>query len=137
MADLSDVGSMPVAVLIGDTVMEVAPEATLYEVAEALTSGEVGVLAVARNGTVLGVVSERDLAHAVAARLDLGATTAMDVAHTTLVSCDARTTVAEVAAEMMEHWVRHVLVKEGGRLVGIVSGRDLLGAYASSDLPLD
>ena len=31
---------------------------------------------------------------------------------------------------MMEEYVRHVLLEEDGRLVGIVSARDLLGAYA-------
>jgi CBS domain-containing protein len=31
---------------------------------------------------------------------------------------------------MMEQYVRHVLLEEEGRLVGIVSARDLLGAYA-------
>jgi CBS domain-containing protein len=34
---------------------------------------------------------------------------------------------------MMEHYVRHVLLEEDGRLVGIVSMRDLLGAYAAAD----
>jgi CBS domain-containing protein len=38
-----------------------------------------------------------------------------------------------VATEMMEHWARHALVEEDGRLVGIVSARDLLGAYAAAD----
>jgi CBS domain-containing protein len=32
----------------------------------------------------------------------------------------------------MEQYVRHVLLEESGRLVGIVSARDLLGAYAMS-----
>jgi CBS domain-containing protein len=31
---------------------------------------------------------------------------------------------------MMEQYVRHVLLEEEGRLVGIVSARDLLGAHA-------
>jgi CBS domain-containing protein len=30
--------------------------------------------------------------------------------------------------------VRHVLLENDGRLVGIVSARDLLGAYAGADL---
>jgi CBS domain-containing protein len=33
----------------------------------------------------------------------------------------------------MEHYVRHVLVENKGRLVGIVSAGDLLGAYASGE----
>jgi CBS domain-containing protein len=42
--------------------------------------------------------------------------------------------MAEVAEEMMDCYVRHVLVEDGGRLVGIVSARDLLGAYVSADV---
>jgi CBS domain-containing protein len=39
--------------------------------------------------------------------------------------------VADVAEEMMERYVRHVLLERDGELAGIVSARDLLGAYAS------
>lgn len=53
--------------------------------------------------------------------------------HRELVWCDASATIAEVATEMMEHDVRHVLVEDDGRLVGVVPARDLLGAYASAD----
>jgi CBS domain-containing protein len=35
---------------------------------------------------------------------------------------------------MMESYVRHVLLEDEGRLVGIVSARDLLGTYAVADL---
>jgi CBS domain-containing protein len=34
-----------------------------------------------------------------------------------------------VVEEMMENYVRHVLVGENHRLVGIVSIRDVLGAF--------
>jgi CBS domain-containing protein len=46
--------------------------------------------------------------------------------------CDHTATVREVAEVMMEHYVRHVLLEQNGRLVGIVSARDVLGAYAMS-----
>ena len=59
-------------------------------------------------------------------------TPARDVASTNLVWCDASATVREVAERMMEDYVRHVLLEDDGRLVGIVSARDLLGAYAMS-----
>jgi CBS domain-containing protein len=42
--------------------------------------------------------------------------------------------VGEVAARMMESYVRHVLVRHRGRLVGVVSARDLLGAYATDEM---
>jgi CBS domain-containing protein len=51
--------------------------------------------------------------------------------------CDATATVTEVAELMMERYVRHVLVEDDGRLVGIVSARDLLGVYAAGDVGAD
>ena len=59
--------------------------------------------------------------------------TAGDVAHRSLVWCDADAMVADVAELMMERYVRHVLVEDQGRLVGVVSARDLLGDYAAED----
>jgi CBS domain-containing protein len=67
-----------------------------------------------------------------AARHNPAATRVIDVASKTPVWCDATATVHEVAELMMEQYVRHVLVRENGRLVGIVSARDLLGAYTAS-----
>lgn len=126
-------GSLPVSVLIGDSVVRIAPGADLFAVADKLTSADVGALAVGDADSLSGIVSERDLVHALAARRDLATTRAIDVANTTLIWCDANSKITEVASEMMERFVRHVLVEENGNLVGIVSARDLLGAYAASD----
>ena len=43
------------------------------------------------------------------------------IANTSLVWCDVEATIAEVAGRMMESYVRHVLVEDDGRLVGVVS----------------
>lgn len=137
MAEMTTVGSMPVSMLVGDGVLRVAPDATLEDVAAALTAADIGVLAVVDGAAVVGIVSERDLAHAVAAHRDLRATRAAEIAQSPLISCDAIATVAEVATEMMEHWVRHVVVEQDGEVVGIVSARDLLGAYASADMAME
>jgi CBS domain-containing protein len=125
--------SLPVSALIGDRVARVAAHAMLFEVAEAMAAAGVGALVVGDLDRPSGIVTERDLAGALAARRDPATTTAGDIAHTSLVWCDAEATVAEVAAEMMTAYVRHVLVEEDGRLVGVVSVRDLLGVYASGD----
>lgn len=137
MEDLTGAAELPVSVLTGDPVACVDPDATLLEVARQLTDRDVGALVVGSPDSVLGVVSERDVVRALASGRDPATTRAADVAHTDLVWCDADSTVAEVAAEMMERYVRHVLVEDEGRLVGVVSARDLLGVYAAAgtDLP--
>jgi signal-transduction protein with cAMP-binding, CBS, and nucleotidyltransferase domain len=131
MTEQLEAGLLPVSILATDTVARVAPDASLGVVARAMTDADVGLLVVGRGDDVDGVVSERDIVRAIAAGHDPNTTTAMDVAHTDLAWCDPSATVAEVATEMMERYVRHVLVEDGGRLVGIVSARDLLGAYAA------
>ena len=135
MTDTANAGSTQVSVLVGSPIARVAPDATLHEVADALVAAGVGALVVSNRASdgAAGIVSERDIVGALAERRDPATTRASDVAHRTLVWCDAEATVTEVATEMMECYVRHVLVEEDGRLVGIVSARDLLGAYASGD----
>jgi CBS domain-containing protein len=125
-----------VSLLIGAPVAMVAPDATLHEVSDAMVAASVGALVVREEDGdgAAGIVSERDIVGSLAKRCDPATTRARDIAHTTLVWCDAEATVAEVAARMMDCYVRHVLVEAGGRLVGIVSARDLLGTYASADM---
>jgi CBS domain-containing protein len=125
--------SLPVSALIGDRVARVGAHAMLFEVAEAMAAAGVGALVVGDLDRPSGIVTERDLAGALAARRDPATTTVGEIAHTSLVWCDAEATVAEVATEMMTAYVRHVLVEEDGRLVGVISVRDLLGVYASGD----
>jgi CBS domain-containing protein len=125
--------TMPVSELVGDEVLCIAPDADLVAVADALTTNDVGVLVVGEPNEVRGVVSERDIVHVLAEGRDPTQVSAEDVANTDLAWCDAGATITEVAAEMMDRYVRHVLVEARGRLVGIVSARDLLGAYAATD----
>ena len=132
MTDIATGGSLPVSELVEDAVVRVSPEASLEGVADLLAAGEIGALVVGED-RVLGIITERDVVHAIAQRKDLGRTRAIEAAHTSLIWCDVTSTVAEVAEEMQEQYVRHVLVEEEGRFVGIVSARDLLGAYAASE----
>lgn len=134
----SDVGALPVSAFAADTVGRVAPDADLRSVARALVDGDIGILAVAEElDPIRAVVSERDVVRAVAEGRDPLATRAIDIASHTVRWCDATASVAEVAEEMMEQYVRHVLLEADGQLVGIVSARDLLGAYVSADMTDD
>lgn len=128
---------IPISALAAEAVARITPTATLNEVADALAASSVGALIVGRGSDVDGIISERDLVWALADRKDPGTTRAGDIAHSDLIWCDANSTVAEVAYEMMSRYVRHVLVEDEGRLIGIVSARDLLGAYANGDLISD
>ncbi len=126
----------PVSALMADTVVKVTPDATLVDVVDALVGGDVGVVGVVERGRVLGVISERDIVRVISERVALDTTHAIDVASKDLAWCDADATVSEVAIEMAERYIRHVLVERDGKLVGMVSARDIVAFYASEDVVL-
>jgi CBS domain-containing protein len=132
-------GSTSVSTLIGTPVVGVGPDANLHEVADAMVAAGVGALILTDGNPdgAAGIVTERDIVRALAGGCDPATTRARDIANTTLVWCDAEATVTEVAGRMMECYIRHVLVERGGRLVGIVSARDLLGDYVSGFMDVD
>lgn len=125
-------GAATVDMYSADVVATVPPDATLLDVAKEFVLDEVGLLVVGTTDRVEGVVSERDVVRAIAAGHDPATTPVRAVASTRVVWCDPTATVDEAAQLMMTEYVRHVLVGDGGRLLGIVSARDLLGSYAAA-----
>ncbi|HEY1281359.1 MAG TPA: CBS domain-containing protein [Acidimicrobiales bacterium] len=125
-------GPASVRLFTGDVVAMVAPDVTLHEAAERLVADDVGLLVVGSLEHVDGVLSERDLVRAMALGRDPRTTLVSEMATTRLVWCDTTATVAQVGELMMEQYVRHVLVEDSGHLVGVVSARDLLGAYVAA-----
>jgi CBS domain-containing protein len=136
MINSSDPGAFPIDVLIADTVVCIAPTATLRHVAGVLIDNSIGAVVVGSQDSPVGIVSEHDIVRAVAAGAK-PSITAADIAHTELFWTESSTKVAAVATQMMDQYVRHILVEDGGRLAGIVSARDLLGVYAITDESAD
>ena len=124
---------LPITTLVGDQVTHVPPTATLRDVARRMAEDGISAVCVGTATDVVGVLTERDVVRAVAAGIDAEAAVAGDLGATELVWTDPGATIAEVADEMMGHWIRHVLVGGPDGLVGLVSMRDVLGAYAAAD----
>ncbi|HSL73097.1 MAG TPA: CBS domain-containing protein [Ilumatobacteraceae bacterium] len=120
-----------ITTFMSDGLVTVPPTASLRQVATIIADASVGCVVVGSTDDVDGVISERDIVRAVADGLDLDATTVAEVESKTLVWASSNATVGSVAEEMMQDYVRHVLVRDGGRVVGIVSMRDVLSAYCA------
>jgi CBS domain-containing protein len=123
-------GSDQVRIFVSDTLIRVGHDATVRELARRMAAEGVGVLVVTEGDQVHGIVSERDVVVAIAGGKDVDSTTAADIDSRRLVTCTPDTSVQEAAVLMMEHYVRHLLVNDHNEPIGIVSARDLLGAYA-------
>lgn len=133
MSDTGTVGTQAVRTLLGGEVRRTTPDATLYEVAALLAGEDIGALVVDDvDADTTAVITERDVVKALGDLRDPADTKVHQVASTDLIFCDADSPIAAVALQMTEEYVRHVLVEDDGELVGIVSARDVLGAYAGT-----
>jgi CBS domain-containing protein len=120
-----------VRLFVSDELICIEPDATLRQIAQHLAAEGVGALVVTEGDRITGIISERDLIRAVASGKDLDSTTASQLGTRAVVTCPPDMTVQDAAHLMMEHYVRHLLVADRHGPIGMVSARDLLGAYAS------
>jgi CBS domain-containing protein len=119
----------PVTTYMADAIVTIEASASLRQVASLIADASIGCVVVGSRDRVEAVISERDVVRAVADGLDLDAITAGEVGSRALVWASVSDSIGAVAEEMMEDYVRHVLVGENGGLVGIVSMRDVISAF--------
>ncbi len=104
-----------------------AGDELLADAAGRMHDNQVGSLAVLAGRDLVGIFTERDLARAIAWGADPKVTTVAEYMTTQPVSVGLDTDVHEVVLAMLELECRHLPVIDAGRLVGMVSIRDLLG----------
>ncbi len=113
----------------------VAPDQTLRAVAHAMWVENVGALVVGDGQKSLGIISERDLAIQIGGGADPDTVTAREAMTSNMIAAKVGDTLDEAAYQMLEVGIRHVpLVDDGGRVVGMVSIRDLLRPLLSDGL---
>ena len=101
------------------------PEATIREAMMTMASKNIGFVVLMRGDQLLGVVSERDIVKALASGVSLDAPVEK-IATKRVVTIEAKKSVVEAADLMAEHRIRHLVAVDGGRVVGVVSLRDLV-----------
>ena len=106
----------------GRQIWSVTPETSVLDAARLMKEKNIGAVLVISEGRVKGIFSERDLARRVVAEGKDPATTPVSEVMTPQVLCiDPKATAEEVLAVMTERRLRHLPVKEGDRLLGVVS----------------
>ena len=105
------------------------PEATAFEAATVMTLGRQGSVLVLRGDELLGIFTERDLmTRVVAEGLDPRQVRMRDVMSSELYTTDPEQRVTDVRRELQARHIRHVPVVEDGRIIAVLSSRDLLRA---------
>lgn len=114
-------------------VLKVRPEDTLEQGAQAMIERRTGSAVVTDGGTLVGIVTERDVLRAVANGRVPWSTKISDVMTADPVSVPPDTETAEAIQIMLKGGFRHLPICVERNLVGLVSLRELLRAQA---LPL-
>jgi len=105
---------------------------TMAEAARKMWEQQTGSLLVMDSDELLGIITERDVLKAVATGRPLEGTRVSDAMTKDVVTVPPAMTLREAAAVMADKWIRHLPVVEQGRVVGILSQRDLAGVLAGA-----
>jgi CBS domain-containing protein len=114
--------------LMSRNVLAVAPEDTLGEAAERMTGEGVGSAVVLDGGRLIGILTERDVLRAAAGRVHSSDARVREWMTAEPVVASEQTTVTESLETMVANGFRHLPIVEDGRVVGIVSIRDVMAA---------
>jgi len=106
------------------------PEMSLRSVAETMSADEVGALVLLSPEGPSSIVTEHDIVNALALDANADNVWAADVSSGELLSLDATDTVADAIRIMANDGVRHLPVRQGGDVIGMVSARDVIVAVA-------
>ena len=122
-------------ILTGNPVTALPSTATALEAARTMVEAKVGALLVLDpRRAPLGIFTERDLMmRVVVARRDPAAVSLQEVMTRNLFVSSPEERVTEVAHAMQERHIRHLPVVEDGRVIGMLSLRDLLRAHLTEE----
>lgn len=112
----------------GSEVFTKGPDATLNEITHMLNRHKIGsIVIVEEDGTVCGIVSERDIIAAIARKGGqvLGEPV-RECMTRDVFTCSRDDTLEQLMAEMTTHRFRHLPVVENGKLMGLVSIGDVV-----------
>jgi CBS domain-containing protein len=121
----------------GADVATIAPDASVKRAANWLQAKNIGSLVVASGNAVLGLISEREIVHAIA-RYGETATSmpVSEIMRRGVVTVTPTATISHVMSLMTRHRVRHMPVLRDGKLAGIISIGDVV-KHRMDDLELE
>ncbi|MEJ7875569.1 MAG: CBS domain-containing protein [Solirubrobacterales bacterium] len=113
-------------------VLTVGPGHTLRDAAKKMTERKVGAAVVIDEELPApGVLSERDILNSLGKGEDPDSEKVCDHYSDTVISAAPDWSLERAAVEMSRRHIRHLVVVEGGELVGVLSMRDIMRVWTS------
>ena len=109
------------------TVHTIGPATMVFDAMRLMEEKHIGALVVMDGGKVAGIVTERDYAQKIALRHRTSRSTPVrDIMTSPVIHVRPDQTSEDCMVLMGTHHMRHLPVMDGGRLIGMVSIRDLV-----------
>jgi predicted transcriptional regulator len=113
-------------------IISIESNASVSEVALIMTKNDVGAVVVTKQGTPVGIITEVDiLKRCCVEKACTQAREAKEIMSTPLITIKADAPIGEAAKMMMDKKIRRLLVTERGKIVGLVTEKDVLRATLS------
>src|SRR3954469_14578890 len=111
----------------GNVVWSIAPDASVFEAVQLMADKRVGALMVVEQNELVGVISERDYAREIVLKDRVSRDTPVSAIMTRRVLyVRPDQTLDECMVLMSEKNLRHLPVLDNGRLIGVISMRDVV-----------
>ncbi len=108
-------------------IISVKNNTLVTEAASVMVRKDIGSVVVTRDGDPAGIITEKDIVRECCAKkLCGGDVKAEEIMSTPLITIDADASLGEAAMLMSDKKVRRLLVKEKGKIVGIITEKDVL-----------
>ncbi|HEV8164511.1 MAG TPA: CBS domain-containing protein [Actinomycetota bacterium] len=119
---------MKVRDVASSAVVAVGPAQSLRDAAQLMAKHRVGSAVVQDAEQLVGILTERDVLNAVATGTAPDQVSVQEIMTADVVTVGPDWDLVEAAGEMARRRIRHLVVYEGGQLLGVLSVRDVLPA---------
>ena len=118
---------VPVKMVMSKKILKVRKGTKVRKIAEIMREKRVGSILVSDGEGYVGIITDTDVAQrVVAARLDPDATAVEEVMTSPLLAIESTRSIADANDIMDQEHIRHLAVIEKGKIIGVISARDLL-----------
>lgn len=126
----------PLGVLMATSLVTIRSEESVFAAAQLMREKRIGSLLTVEAGEIVGIVTESDLVRkAMVPNQEADNIRVSAVMSSPLLSIDINRTIRDASKVMAERAVRHLAVRENGKIVGVLSIRDLVKMVSVRDRP--
>jgi signal-transduction protein with cAMP-binding, CBS, and nucleotidyltransferase domain len=113
-------------------VLSIDSQANIHELTQVMDEKNVGSLLVTKGSEYIGIVTERDLSRKVLRqKMDPETTIVNDIMSAPIMTLEGSRPVTEANQFMADKKIRHLAVTDEGKIVGMLSVKDLVSFFAN------